>query len=240
MRSADGSRSRPFTRAWFVSLILGATLALLLAAMPTPAAGATRTWTGLGASNLWNDALNWSGVAVPGAADTAVFDGTSAKPATLNINVSVSGLAVNVGYGGTLTQAAGTTLTLGAVGFSQAAGTFAGGTGLMTVNGPFSLTGGTFTSTSGTLTVTGNFTKGAGTYLPNGGTVSFSTSAATIDLGGSATFNNVTLASGVKTLAAGTTLIVNGATALTAATLNGTGTLAARGALSQADRKSVV
>ena len=80
------------------------------------------------------------------------------------------------------------TLTVGAIGFSQAGGTFTGGTAAITVNGPFSLTGGTFTSTSGTMTVTGNFTQGAGTFAPNGGILRFAGGAATIDVGGSATY----------------------------------------------------
>ena len=41
--------------------------------------------------NNWNTAANWSGSAVPGAGDTAVFDGTSSKPVTINVNVSLSG-----------------------------------------------------------------------------------------------------------------------------------------------------
>ena len=43
------------------------------------------------------------GSAVPGAADTAIFDGTSSKAATLNVNVNIAGLSINAGYGGGLT-----------------------------------------------------------------------------------------------------------------------------------------
>ena len=66
------------------------------------------------------------------------------------------------------------------------------------------------------------------------GTVSFGGGAATLTLTTADTFNNLILAAGTKTVAAGTTLTVTGATTLTAGALNGTGTLAAQGAISQA------
>ncbi len=206
-------------------------------ASPPATHGATRTWTGLGVGNNWNTALNWSGGSVPGAGDTAVFDGTSVKPVTINVNINLSGagggLIVNTGYTGTITQAAGVSVTVGGVGFSQADGTFAGGTAAMTVNGPFALTGGAFTSTSGTLTVTGNFTQGAGTFAPNGGILRFAGGAATIDVGASASYGNVTFAAGAKTIAASSTMIANGLLTLTGGTVN-TGTIAARGPINQA------
>ena len=62
-------------------------LALVLA---RPVLGVTRTWTGLGPTNNWNDALNWSGNVVPGAADVATFDATSSKNATMNVAVNVA------------------------------------------------------------------------------------------------------------------------------------------------------
>jgi len=105
---------------------------------------ATRTWTGLGATNNWNDAGNWSGGAVPGAADIATFDATSSKNATMNVAVNVAGVSIGAGYGGTITQAAGITATVGATGWTQAGGTFTGGTAAFTVNGPFSVAGGCF------------------------------------------------------------------------------------------------
>jgi len=66
------------------------------------------------------------------------------------VNVSVDALQVNSGYTNTLTQSSGKTVTVGSGGFSQAAGTFAGGDSAIDINGAFALSGGTFTSTSGT------------------------------------------------------------------------------------------
>ena len=202
------------------------------AGAPTPVRGAVRTWDGEALTDLWSDPLNWSSNLVPGAADTAVFDGTSVKNATIAINTSVGGVQVNAGYTGTITQSAGATLTVGGAGFSQAAGNFVGGTAAITVNGAFALSGGSFTSTTAILTVTGAFTRsGSGTFAHNGGTVAFSTSNVTIDVGGSLAFNNVSFVSGTKTIAAGSTLIVGGTLNLAGGAVN-TGTLAAQADIS--------
>ena len=195
---------------------------------------ATRTWTGLGLTNNWSDAGNWSGSVIPGAADVATFDATSSKNATINAVVNVAGVSVGAGCTGTITQSPGIAVTIGASGFSQAGGTFAGGTAVVTVNGPFTLTGGSFAATSGTLSVSGSFTDSGGAFNAGGGTTSFGGGAATLTVSTPDTFNNVAFAAGTKTVAAGTTLTVTGALSLTAGALNGTGTLAAQGSISQA------
>ena len=82
------ARVRPVAHA----VLLAAALALGVGS--SPALGVTRTWTGLGPTNNWMDAANWSGNVVPGAADVASFDGTSAKPATINAAISISGLTI--------------------------------------------------------------------------------------------------------------------------------------------------
>ena len=215
-------------------IALGATVLLGVAARWQPVAAATKTWTGAGATNNWSLGANWSGGTVPVAADTVVFDTTSVKNVTVDVNVSVVALTVSVGYSGTLTQAAGRTITVGAGGWSQADGLFIGGSSAITLNGPFNLSGGSFTSTSGILTVTGGFTHSAGVLTASAGTVSLATSAATIDVPGTESFLNLTIASGAKTIAPGDTLIVTGALVLTAGSLNGTGTLEAQGSISQA------
>ncbi|MGH2462229.1 MAG: hypothetical protein ACRDFZ_01210, partial [Candidatus Limnocylindria bacterium] len=210
--------------------VLAIVVFVVAAGAPSPARGAVRTWDGGGADNNWNTPANWSSDLVPLAADTAVFDGTSVKNATINVPVSVLGMAINAGYTGTITQAPANTLTVGASAFAQADGTFSGGTAAITVNGAFTLSGGSFTSTTGTFTVTGAFTKSGGSFAHNGGTVAFSTSSVTIDLGGTETFNNVSFLSATKTIAAGTTLVVTGTLNLAGGTVN-TGTLAAQGAI---------
>ena len=214
-----------------LALIAVLGLALVLA---RPVLGVTRTWTGLGPTNNWTDALNWSGNAVPGAADVASFDATSVKNATANAAVNVLGLTVGGGYTGTITQSAGVAITVGATGYSQAGGSFAGGTAAITVNGPFTVSGGTFSSTTATLSVAGAYTHtGGGAFGPNGGTVALITGNATIDVAATETFNDLRFTAGVKTVAAGDTLIATGTLTLTAGSIN-TGTVAAQGSVSQA------
>ena len=67
---------------------------------------ATKTWDGEGASENWSDAANWSGDTVPTSDDTVVFDGTSAKNATIDTNINVGSIQVNSGYTGTIAQGA--------------------------------------------------------------------------------------------------------------------------------------
>ena len=201
-----------------------------------PVRGATITWDGGGVTTNWSEAANWSTNTVPSAADVAVFDATSAKPAVINANASVAGLQLNAAYLGSLTQTVGRTLTVGASGYVQNGTAFVGGTSAITVNGPYTLSAGTFTSTGGTLTVTGNLTHTGGTFLPGLGTVQLSGAAATIDVPVTETVNNLLIAAGggvAKTIAAGDTLVVGGSLTLTNGTVDG-GTLAARGNLTQA------
>jgi len=214
-------------------ILLAAALAAAFLAVGG-ARAASRTWTGLGLTTNWSDTGNWSGNVVPGAGDIATFDATSSKNAVMNVVVNVGGLSVSAGYGGTISQAAGIAVTVGATGWTQAGGTFTGGTAAITVNGPFALTAGSFTSTSGTLSVSGNYSDTGGTFGAGSGTVSFGGGAATLTVSTADTFNNLTHAAGTKTVAAGTTLTVTGSTTLTGGSLNGPGGLSARGNISQA------
>ena len=195
---------------------------------------ATRTWTGLGLTTNWTDAGNWSGNVLPGPADVATFDATSAKNATINAAVNIGGVSIGAGYAGTITQGAGFAMTVGGSGLSQAGGTVVGGTAAMTINGTFTLTGGSFGATSGTLSISSNVTIGGGTFNAGTGRTSFGGGAATLSASIPVSFNNVTLAAGNKTLAVGSSLNVAGALSLTGGSLNGGGTLAAQGDVSQA------
>ncbi len=89
---------------------------MLASLQAQPVAAATRTWTGLGITNNWNEAANWSGLAVPGAGDIASFDATSTKNATMNVAVNVGGVSIGAGYGGTISRAPGFAVTVGATG----------------------------------------------------------------------------------------------------------------------------
>ena len=142
----------------------------------------------------------------------------------INANISVAGVQVSAAYGGSITQGAGRTITLGANGWDQAGAAFAGSAAAITVNGPFTLSGGTFTATSGILSVGGAFTQTAGTFAHNGGTLRFIGAAAAIDLPGSLSVWNLALAQNnlePKTLAAGDTLLVGGLLTLTNGTWEG-------------------
>ncbi|MDP9494427.1 MAG: hypothetical protein M3P87_04220, partial [Actinomycetota bacterium] len=200
------------------------------------AQAASITWVGLGSTNNWSEGANWSTGVAPSSIDIAIFNATSSKDATINTAINVGGIQIDTGYTGTVTQASVTT-TVGSSGFDQAGGTFVGSSSAITVNGALILSGGSFTSTVGTLSVSGAFTHGGGTFAPNGGTVTFTGSAATVDVPGTETFNNLrfapTTAGAVKTITAGTTLIAQGTLTLTEGAIN-TGTVAARGDISQA------
>lgn len=79
---------------------------------------AVKTWTGAGANNNWNTALNWSGGTIPVTGDDIIFDG--AFPITGNknclLNVNFNALNVNfTGYTGTFTFGASLTTTSGTI-----------------------------------------------------------------------------------------------------------------------------
>lgn len=122
---------------------------------------------------------------------------------TVASNISFGSVTFLAGSTGTLVQSTTNTITVGATGWSQAAGTFTGGSGAVTINGPFALSGGTFTSTSGTMTVNGVGTStiwavtGSPTFSGNGGTVAFvSNGRPSTITPGSVSYANVSLTSG--------------------------------------------
>ena len=209
-------------------------------------APANFTWIGDGVDTNWLTTANWQGGVVPGAANTAIFDGNSSKNAAINTNANVAGLQINTGYKGTVTQGAANTVTVGTSNYSQADGTFTGSSAAIAMNGAFTLSGGTFTSTSGTLTDIGNWTVTGGTFNHNSGTVQFFNAIGqSLTLTGSHALNNVTIGgnfyTNALTIAGGTTLTVNGTLNFAAAyggssqpvIFNG-GTIAAKGDILQA------
>jgi hypothetical protein len=131
----------------------------------------TVVWTG-GTNSNWSNDGNWSGGAKPTSSQVALFNSGSVN-CTIDSSVNVGGIAVTSGYSGSITQAAGQTITVGSSGWSQAARTFTGGNSAIDINGPFSLSGGTFTASSGAMTVSGNFTLASGVTFTKGGTLTF-------------------------------------------------------------------
>ncbi|HEX4924375.1 MAG TPA: Ig-like domain-containing protein, partial [Bdellovibrionales bacterium] len=163
------------------------------------------TWTGAAPADptqtYWSNNANWHGGTAPTNADVAIFDATCSSNCspTINASINVAGVRMNSGYTGTITQAAGQTITIGATGWLQAAGTFTGGDSSVTFsgNGPLTLTGGTYTATSATTTIRRNITITApGTFAHNSGTVQVGVGASegnsTINTDG-VTFNHLTL-----------------------------------------------
>ena len=143
---------------------------------------ASCTWNG-NTDSSWSVATNWSGNTVPGATDTAIFDGTGTKGCNINTNASVCRIRIDAAYGTrAINQKGGYSLTVGSGNYIQAGGIFTGASGAITINGNYTLSGGSFTSTSGTLGIfgvsgvnnTGNFTvSGSAVFTHNNGLVKF-------------------------------------------------------------------
>ncbi|HYE05378.1 MAG TPA: LamG domain-containing protein [Planctomycetota bacterium] len=150
-------------------------IALLLLAIGAAADGATITWNSAVLAN-WGDGANWVGGSVPGPADTARFD-VPAGDCAIDVDVDVAGVSITGSYGGTIAQAATSSLRIGSAGWSQLNGSFAGAAATtidaaIDISGAFALTNGTFTSTRARLLVGGDFTVGAGgAFVHNSGTV---------------------------------------------------------------------
>ncbi len=152
-------------------------------------------WVGLGGDANWNTAANWSGGVVPGSSNRTLFDGTCTSNCspTINVAANVERIRMTSAYSGTITQAAGKTVTVGAGGWVQLAGTFSGSDSNITVSAPIVLLGGTFTSTSTTLSFASSFmVGGTATFNHHSGLLSGGTSYGTAQFTpGSAVYNNV-------------------------------------------------
>lgn len=200
-------------RIFFLSL-----LALLFVHADTFAA--KRYWIA-GSAAYWNNTANWStssgggsGASVPGASDTAYFDGNGTGNDTFDINVSVRRIDVAAGYSGTIVQG-NKTLTLGTGGGVFSGGTFAGGSAAISTSAAITISGCAFTSTSGTLTTGSNFTVSSGSFTHNSGKISFNASLTlTISRTGGVSFNNLdfvpTAAASTFTVTSTTTINVGG------------------------------
>jgi hypothetical protein len=85
-------------KAVFITLTI-----LLLCAFAITSQAATLTWTGGGADNLASNPSNWSGNAVPQNGDEIIFDGTSTKDCTWDLNIMLSSVTITSAYTGTIT-----------------------------------------------------------------------------------------------------------------------------------------
>jgi hypothetical protein len=143
-----------------------------------------KTWTNGNNTGLWNDAANWSPTGVPSSADDVQFDATSSDNCFISTGgtVQVAAFTINSGYGGIVSQNAGTPLEMGD--FVQAGGSFVGSSSAVNssilIEGTFTKTGGTYTATNGKTTIGkdfgGNvtlFLHAAGTFIHGGGEIEF-------------------------------------------------------------------
>ena len=177
-----------------LTLLAGALAALYFSRQ---AAAANITWNGLGGDNKWSTGANWAGgVAPAGSGDLAIFDGTSSKNATIDIDVNIGSLEIDSGYTGTITQAAGKNITLstqtacaGAAGFCQNGGTFTLTSGSMFVQGNYNQSGGTFTVGSDLFTEVNNFEQDGGNFNGGSGTINMQSR---LELKGTAQFTSTT------------------------------------------------
>jgi hypothetical protein len=138
-------------------------------------------WTGLGKTNNWSEAANWSLSVVPDPSMTAMFNGTSGKAAVVDpafggavgsvyitsiYNGAIT-LSRSLNVSGSYTQASG---TYNANGFATTiggtttlyAGTYYASTAMQTLAGGLTVTGGTFGGSTGVVS-TGSVTLSSGT-----------------------------------------------------------------------------
>jgi hypothetical protein len=123
----------------------------------------------------------------------AVFNGTCSSNCspTISADINVAGVRITSSYAGTITQNAGVNITLGASGWSQIGGTFAGGNSTVSLSGPFVLAGGSYTATSGTTSVGGNWSVfNSPTFSGHSGLLYFGSSS--IIIPGSVHYSNAT------------------------------------------------
>lgn len=215
-------------------------LALYIAAVaavssPAMVSGATRSWEGDTPGNKnWNTASNWSGNAVPGSSDIALFDGTAVESCDINASINVAGLTIAATFPGVVTQTSGVTITVGSTGLSIAGGSFLGGNTTITINGPFSQSGGVFTSTSANMNILRDFTISGGIFNHNNGTITHTSYDKTMNIG-SAVLKNLVIATGGNSLTTtGTATIAGDLTINSVNYMNG-GTMAVAGNVTSND-----
>lgn len=107
-------------------------------------ATSTWTWNSGHATSNWNDAANWTN-GVPGAGDTAVFDGSSDTNATVSANTTVGHLIIDDAYTSTITLNGDLTILGNSL---MENGEIAGSGDLIVDGGEFEWQGGTIGSSS--------------------------------------------------------------------------------------------
>ena len=121
-------------------------------------------WDGGGADNNWTTPANWGSDTIPSTNEDVVFNGTSVKNVTLDVNVTVNSLTMNSAYTGTFNFGA-STLSIATTADFRSGGALTASTGTLSFTGSTAQTfipksGATFPdivkSGAGTTTVTTN------------------------------------------------------------------------------------
>ena len=166
------------------SLLMGISVSVFYVVFFTPLADAmTLYWVGANGAST-NTASNWKttdpascgggdALSPPNSGDDIVFDADCDNGANVDTALSVGSITLNSGYSGTVTQSASITTAAALGSYSQAGGTFSGGSAAIDIGNDFSITGGAFTSTTGTLSLEGDYSRTSGTFAHNNGTVTF-------------------------------------------------------------------
>lgn len=148
-----------------------AVLSTCLLCIPEHVEAANRYW--IGSEGNFSVQAHWSDTSggvtcscIPGSSDIAIFDSSAIGDATIDSDITLSGLSIESGYTGTI-SAGSNDVYIGSNGFSQEGGTFVAPTGTLTIqDGNFSQIGGIFSNANGTVI----FDVGANTTVTASGT----------------------------------------------------------------------
>jgi Tol biopolymer transport system component len=161
----------------------------------TNAAMVAKTWSGGGATSNWSEAANWSDNVIPGPADDVVFDSTSTKDATIDVDINIGSIRMASGYTGTISQTAASSITISGCNsrpcFSQSDGAFNASSNTISLIangfGSFTMTGGSFNGGSGDITLSGAPGSNPSLSIQGG---SFRSTSGNLTIGGNLSVQN--------------------------------------------------
>jgi len=125
-------------------------------------------WSGDAGDGDWENNANWVGGTKPGPSDVAIFNAECADvPANCDANItasiSLASILLSPGYEGTLTQGAGSSITL-SDSFQVSEGTFTASNSSIDIANDYLQTGGTVNWGSASVNLVGDLRKFAGTF----------------------------------------------------------------------------